>query len=56
LAGESDDELAEAAVCLLSDAARADRLARAARATVAAEHDWRRWAAPIGQLYADLAG
>jgi glycosyltransferase involved in cell wall biosynthesis len=56
LSGESDEELALAAVCLLSDPARAGALASSARATVAAEHDWRRWSGRIAELYEDLAG
>ena len=54
--GESDDELADAAVCLLGDRVGADALARRGRATVAAEHDWRHWAGRIAELYDGLAG
>lgn len=56
LAGESDEQLAEAAVRLLGDPAHAGELARNARATVESEHDWRRWAGPIAELYEDLGG
>jgi glycosyltransferase involved in cell wall biosynthesis len=55
-AGESDEALAEAAVSLLSDPTRADELARSAVAMVAAQHDWRRWATHIAELYENLAG
>jgi glycosyltransferase involved in cell wall biosynthesis len=54
LIAQSPEELAEAALGLLSDPLRAKSLAYQARQTVMAHHDWTELAPTLARIYADL--
>lgn len=56
LNGETAEELADCALAVLRDPARADALASQARKTLLAQHDWSGFAETMAGMYRDVCG